>query len=200
MKRLYSNPFHPKRNLRIQNVHNFFKRTLTKFLDSSNLEWDELLPFACYCYNIFSGSNGAEPPFYLMFGYKPADQLTYLNSCSRYYGDNNGKIMLTKLHKLWKHHAAYLKDIDYRKDDSKPCMSRNNTKFETGQAALVKNHADSAFEPKYLMDYRVLKILNESTLLLVTPNSRKCKTNINNVKPSTTLELIENAWVHSWTL
>ena len=44
------------------------------------------------------------------------------------------------------------------------------------------------------MDYRVLKILNKSTLLLVTPNDRECKTNINDVKPATTLELIENAW------
>ena len=44
------------------------------------------------------------------------------------------------------------------------------------------------------MDYRVLKILNESTLLLVTPNRRECKMNINSVKPATTLELIENAW------
>ena len=44
------------------------------------------------------------------------------------------------------------------------------------------------------MDYRILKILNESTLLLVTPNGRECRANINNVKPCTTLELIENAW------
>ena len=44
------------------------------------------------------------------------------------------------------------------------------------------------------MDYRVLKLLNESTLLLVTPIDRKHKTNINDVKPCTTLELIEIAW------
>ena len=49
IKRLFSNPFHPQGNSRIQNVHNFLKRTLTEFLESNDLEWDELLPFACYC-------------------------------------------------------------------------------------------------------------------------------------------------------
>ena len=58
IKRLFSKPFHPQGNLRIENVHNSLDRTLSKFLDSSNLEWDELLSFACYCYNTFSGSKG----------------------------------------------------------------------------------------------------------------------------------------------
>ena len=67
IKRLFSNLFHQKDNAKVENVHNFLKRTLTKFLDSSHLAWDEL-PFACYCYNIFPGSNGPECPFFLMFG------------------------------------------------------------------------------------------------------------------------------------
>ena len=47
IKKLYSNLFHLQGNSRTENVFNFLKRTLTKFLDSSNLEWHELLPFAC---------------------------------------------------------------------------------------------------------------------------------------------------------
>ena len=59
---------------------------------------------------------------------------------------------------------------------------------------MVKNYTHHTFEPKYLLDNRVLKIINRSTLLLVTPNGREYKTNINNVKSATTLELIRNAW------
>ena len=44
------------------------------------------------------------------------------------------------------------------------------------------------------MDYRVLKMLNKSTQLLVKTNGREYKTNINNVKPATRLKLIKNAW------
>ena len=118
-----------------------------------------------------------------MFGFGHAEsQLAYLNNCSRYYTDNSGKIILAKLHKLWKHHAAYLKDIHYKKDDSKPCKPRNKTKFEIGQTVMIRNHTHHAFKAKYLMYYNLLKILNESTLLLVTPNGREHKTNINDAK------------------
>ena len=47
IKKLFSNPFHPQGYAKMENVHNFQKRTLTKFLDNSDLEWDKLLLFAC---------------------------------------------------------------------------------------------------------------------------------------------------------
>ena len=120
-----------------------------------------------------------------MFGCESAEGwLTSLNNCSRQYRDNMGKIILAELHKLWKHHAAYLKDIHHRKDHSIPCKPRSTTKFEIGQAVVVTNHTHHASKPKYLMDYRIL----------VTPIGTEYKTNINNVEPCTTLEHIENSW------
>ena len=68
IKRLFSYPFNPQCNTKVDNVHNFLKRTLTQLLDNSTLEWDELLSFTCYCYNIFPCSNGTESLFFLMFG------------------------------------------------------------------------------------------------------------------------------------
>ena len=59
---------------------------------------------------------------------------------------------------------------------------------------MVKNHACHTFEPKYLLDYNVLRILNNSTLLLVTPNGKESKLNIINVRSCSTLDLIENIW------
>ena len=38
IERLFSNPFHPQGNAKVENVHNFLKRNLTKFLDNSDLE------------------------------------------------------------------------------------------------------------------------------------------------------------------
>ena len=59
---------------------------------------------------------------------------------------------------------------------------------------LVRCHAHQTFKLKYLTNYRVLKILNENTLLLGTPNGKECKMNINDMKLCTILELVENAW------
>ena len=65
--------------------------------------------------------------------------------------------MLAQLYKLWKHHAAYLKEIPNRKDDYTPSKHTNNTKLKVEQAVMVRNHVHLDFEPEYLMDYRVLE-------------------------------------------
>ena len=63
---------------------------------------------------------------------------------------------------------------------------------------MVKNHAHCTSQPNYLIEYRALKILNDSTLLLKTHNGKERKTNINDVKPFSTAKLIENAWNAFW--
>ena len=73
IKKLFTNPFNHQGNSRIKNVYNFLKRTLTKFLESSDLEWDELLPFVCHYCNIFPRSNGTKPPVFHMFGHESAE-------------------------------------------------------------------------------------------------------------------------------
>ena len=51
IKCIYSNPYYPKGNGRIENIHNFLKLTIAKFTYDSQLEWDVALPLATYCYN-----------------------------------------------------------------------------------------------------------------------------------------------------
>ena len=66
-------------------------------------------------------------------------------------------------------------------------------KFKTGQAVMVRNHICQTSDPRHLKDYRVFKKVNESTLLLVIPNGKVCKTTINDVKPHATFEPIGEA-------
>ena len=80
-KRLFSNPFYLQGNAKVENEHNFLKITITKFLGSSDLEWNELLPFTCYYYIIFPSTNNTKYPFFLMFGWDPAEgQLSHLTT------------------------------------------------------------------------------------------------------------------------
>ena len=51
---------------------------------------------------------------------------------SNQYRDNKGKIILTEVHKLRIHHAAYLRDICNRKDDCTPLKPINNAKLKNG--------------------------------------------------------------------
>ena len=54
--------------------------------------------------------------------------------------------------------------------------------FKDSQPVMVRNDACCTFELKYLLDFRVLQILNDSTLLLITPGGKERKTNINDIE------------------
>ena len=43
IKCIYSNPYRAQGNSRIENVHNFLKRTLTQFLSSLDAKWNKVL-------------------------------------------------------------------------------------------------------------------------------------------------------------
>ena len=92
IKQIFSNPFRPHGISQVENVHNFLKRTLTKFLSSSNAEWDEILPFACYCFNITPTADDWESPFFLIHCRDPLEGCTGLcrKNYIRYLGDDKG--------------------------------------------------------------------------------------------------------------
>ena len=41
---IYSNPYHPQGNGRIENVHNFLKCTIAKLTYGSPFKWDNIFP------------------------------------------------------------------------------------------------------------------------------------------------------------
>ena len=88
IKRIYSNPYYPRGNNRIENVHNFLKRTMAKFMHGSQLKWDDALLLATYCYNIAPSVVDLESPFYLVYGRDPLEgRLSNLQNYCRYVRD-----------------------------------------------------------------------------------------------------------------
>ena len=58
--------------------------------------------------------------------------------------------------------------------------------LKIGQLVLIKNNTDTAFDPKYLADHRVVQILNELVVILQTPDGKEKRCNIHNLKPINT--------------
>ena len=88
IKYIYSNPYYPKGNSRIENIHNFLKCTIAKFTYDSQLEWDDVLPLATYCYNIAPSVDDLESPFYQVHGRDPlGGRLSNLQNYCRFVGD-----------------------------------------------------------------------------------------------------------------
>ena len=103
MKCIFSNPYRPQGNSHIKNIHNFLKRTLAKFLSSSDAEWDRILPFACYCFNTTPTAYDLESSFFVIHGRDPLEGCTGLLGSGniRYLGDDKGLILFMELHELW---------------------------------------------------------------------------------------------------
>ena len=64
IRKINSNPYYPRGNSRIENVHNFLTWTMAKFMPGSQLEWDDVFPLATYCYNIAPSVDDLESPLF----------------------------------------------------------------------------------------------------------------------------------------
>ena len=65
--KIYTPPYHPQSNGRIEGFHNFLKACISKHV-SPPMEWDNVVPLSCAAYNFLPNEHSKESPFFLMFG------------------------------------------------------------------------------------------------------------------------------------
>ena len=63
--KIYTPPYHPASNGRIEGFHAFLKACILKHI-SPQLEWDDLVPLACAAYNFLPNEHSKESPFFLI--------------------------------------------------------------------------------------------------------------------------------------
>ena len=107
--KLYTPPYHPASNGRIEGFHAFLKACILKHI-SPQLEWDDLVPLACAAYNFIPNEHSKESPFFLMFGRDPVLPLnTLLELKIRYMGNDINIISLEAMKNLYEITATNLK-------------------------------------------------------------------------------------------
>ena len=107
--KLYTTPYHPALNGRIEGFHAFLKACISKHI-SLQLEWDDLVPLACAGYNFMPNEHSKESPFFLMFGRDPVVPLnTLLEPKIRYMGNDINIISLETMKNLYEIVATNLK-------------------------------------------------------------------------------------------
>ena len=195
IKHIYSNPYYPQGNGRIENVHNFLKYTIAKSIYSNSIEWNDALPLATYCYNITSSVDDLESPYCLVSGCDLLKgRLSNIQNFCRYMGDQPGRLVVQELQKLWKLHAKLLTENRMTEPAAnKKIASVSDLKI--GQLVLIKKHHKGPFHPTYIYDHWVAEILNDSMVLLTTPDGKEKKCNIHHVKLVSSLEVYVSSQV-----
>ena len=153
--KLYTPPYRPVSNGRIEGFHAFLKACISKHT-TPQLEWDDVVPLACAAYNFIPNEHLKESPFFLMFGRDPVLPLnTLLEPKIRYMGNDINILSLEAMKNLYEIAATNLKLAQEKGDPKDQPLS---TKLQPGDMVLVQNHVKGPFDPKYIGDYRVISL------------------------------------------
>ena len=153
--KLYTPPYYPASNGRIQGFHAFLKSCISKHI-SSQLEWDDLVPLACAVYNFIRNEHLKESPFFLMFGRDLVLPLnTLLEPKIRYMGNDVNIISLETMKNLYEITTTNLKLAQEKGD---PQEQSPPTKLQPGDTVLIQNHNKRPLEPKFVGDFRVVSL------------------------------------------
>ena len=153
--KLYTPPYHPALNGRIEGFHAFLKACISKHI-SPQLEWDDLVPLDCGAYNFMPNEHSKESPFFFMFGRDLVLPLnTLLEQKIRYMGNDINIISLETMKNLYEIVATNLK---LAREKGDPPEQPPLTKLQPGDTVLVQNQTKGPFDLKYIGDYRVVSL------------------------------------------
>ena len=153
--KIYSPPYRPQLNGRIEFFHYFLKACISKHV-SPQIEWDDVIPLASAAYNFLPNEHSKESPFFLMFG---RDAILPLNKLKqpqvRYLCNDKNILSVQALKNIYEVITQNLK-LAHTKitDNNRPI----ETKLKEGDLVLVRDHTAKAFQPHYVGNYRVISL------------------------------------------
>ena len=179
--KIYSPPYRPQSNGRIEGFHAFLKTCLAKHI-SPNVEWDEVCSLATAAYNFLPNEHSRESPFFIMFGRDPRLPLTELFQHKlRYLGTDETILSLQALRNMYLIIAENLCKARERSGTAGP---KNSPKIQQNQLVTLKVHIRKTLDPRYEGTYRVVSIKGNQVELArngtVTPTKWA---HISHVKP-----------------
>ena len=177
--RAYSPPYRPQSNGRIECFHKFLKACMGKHINT-NLEWDEAIPMVTAVYNFFPHTPSKERPFFLMFGQDPLTGLQkLLGETTRYLAEGGGKLDLMALQNTYQPAAQNVQMAKGSSEVDEPLVL---SVFQPGDLVTLQDYMAKAFEPKYKGEYRIIKMLGRTQVLLRNSKGEEAKHHVAHLK------------------
>ena len=152
--KVYSPPYHPQSNGRIEGFHLFLKACIAKHI-SPGLEWDEVCPIATAVYNFLPNEHAKESPFFLMFGRDPRIPLTEaLKPRLRYLGNDEVILSLEALKNMYLVVTENLRRARETGKSEGPIKGP----ILPNQLVTLKVHMRKVLSPRYVGNYRVISV------------------------------------------
>ena len=73
MEHKFTMVYFPRGNSRLENSHALLKRSISKYIDLLDVEWDRCLNLVTYAFNISPSSDNCSSTYYIVYGKEPID-------------------------------------------------------------------------------------------------------------------------------
>ena len=156
--RIFSAPYHPQSNGKLEIFHKYLKPTLKKLCKKDPANWDKYLNQLLTSYRIMPNLAMAESPFFLVYGRDPNLPLhQLLEPMQHFLGDpDSGKLHL-ETHRLAL--AIAKKTLDENRfTATQKTLARDNPAFQVGDHVYFKNKQPGKWDLKWRPGYRIVHI------------------------------------------
>ena len=156
--RIFSAPYHPQSNRKLEVFHKYLKPTLKKLCEKDPANWDKYINQVLASYRITPNLATAESPFFLVYGRDPNLPLhQLLEPMQHFLGDpDSGKLHL-KTHRLVL--AIAKKTLDENRfTATQKTLSRDNPAFQVGDHVYFKNKQPGKWDLKWRPRYQIVCI------------------------------------------
>ena len=177
--KVYSPPYRPQSNGRIESFHYFLKACIAKHI-TPKLEWDDVVPLALAAYNFLPNEHSKESPFFLMFGRDPLLPLNkLLQPKVRYLGNDDNILSLEALKNVYELAATNLRIARQRRGKMQQIIEN---KLKLNDLVLIRDHTAKAFEPRYVGNYRIISFKGNQVEVMPSTGGKAHFVHISDVK------------------
>ena len=179
--KVYSPPYRPQSDGRIQSFHYFLKACIAK----PQLEWDDIVPLACAAYNFLPNEHSRESPFFLMYRRDPLLPLNnLLQPKIRYLGNDENILSLEALKNIYQLMVTNLKLAQEKRQPN----VHLDPKLKEGDLVPVKDHMAEAFQPRFKENYRVVSQKGNQVEIQPAEGGETVKFDVTDVKKITSVD------------
>ena len=180
MRHIFSSPYYPQGNGRMENFHQFLKSSIRKHV-SHAIEWDDVTHLACAAYNFVPHTHSKEAPFFLMFGRDAITPLTtLLEPKIRYVGDERSLLALDVLRKVYFEVVFNLKMA--REKQKSSFQQKPPPEFHIGDLVMLRAPPNKPmWDPKYQAGHRIVDI-KDRRIVIRGPKGKEKQANIRDIK------------------
>ena len=192
IERIFSAPYHPQSNEKLETFHKFLKPTLKKMCAEDQDNWDDYVEQVLGTYRGVPNLTTGESPFLLVYGRDGNQPLhQQLQPLTRFLGDPDSGLLCLDQHRLSLSIAKKYLD-DHRFLTAEKTTDRAEPGFKIGDRVYFKNKTPGKWDLKWRAGYRIIQIECEGHYLHIenqaTGKIRSC--NIKDI----VLEPIRELW------